>query len=224
MSFDRQLKNFAPKDVVVSWQTSEDGLVDRFVLRDDLTWSDGKPFTAHDVEFSFKLIMSDHAAAGDSRRFAAAAPIKIKAIKAYDDHTVVIFHKEALATNITNINFPILPKHIYEKSIAEDPSLKRSAYHTEQEAKPVTAGPYEYVSRKRGEEFVVRRRESYYMHDGKQVRDKPYFAEVRVKTIEDLNTALLALEVGRHRADGTSRRAVGRAKRTATTSTRRTPR
>ena len=30
------------------------------VLRDDLTWSDGKPFTAHDVEFTFKLIMSDH--------------------------------------------------------------------------------------------------------------------------------------------------------------------
>lgn len=195
MSFDRQLKNFAPKDVVVSWQTSEDGLIDRFVIRDDLTWSDGKPFTAQDVEFTFKLIMTDHPllvipAIRDS------GTDKIKAIKAYDDYTVVIFHKEALATNITNINFPILPKHIYENSVKEDPSLKRSAYHTEQEAKPVTAGPYEYVSRKRGEEFVVRRRESYYMHDGKQVRDKPNFAEVRVKTIEDLNTALLALKSG----------------------------
>ncbi len=28
------------------------------------------------------------------------------------------------------------------------------------------------------------------MHDGKQVRDKPNFTEVRVKTIEDMNTAL----------------------------------
>ena len=195
MSFDRQLKNFAPKDVVVSWQTSEDGLIDRFVLRDDITWSDGKPFTAQDVEFTFQLIMSDHPllvipAIRDS------GTDKIKAIKAYDDHTVVIFHKEALATNITNINFPILPKHIYENSVKEDPSLKRSAYHTQQEAKPVTAGPYEYVSRKRGEEFVVRRREGYYMHNSKQVRDKPNFAEVRVKTIEDLNTALLALKSG----------------------------
>lgn len=195
MSFDRQLKNFAPKDVVVSWQTSEDGVIDRFVLRDDLTWSDGKPFTAYDVEFTFKLIMSDHAllvipAIRDS------GTDKIKAIKAYDERTLVVFHKEALATNVTNINFPILPKHIYEKSVSEDPSLKRSPYHTEQEAKPVTAGPFEYVSRKRGEEFVVRRREGYYMHDGKQVRDKPNFAEVRVKTIEDMNTALLALKSG----------------------------
>lgn len=195
MGFDRQLKNFAPKDVVVSWQTSDDGMVDRFVLRDDLTWSDGKPFTAYDIEFTFKLIMSDHALLVIPA-IRGSGTDQIKAIKAYDEHTLAVFHKEPLATNVTNINFPILPKHIYEKSVSEDPSLKRSAYHTEQEAKPVTAGPYEYVSRKRGEEFVVRRRESFYMHDGKQVRDKPNFAEVRVKTIEDLNTALLALKSG----------------------------
>jgi peptide/nickel transport system substrate-binding protein len=42
----------------------------------------------------------------------------------------------------------------------------------------------------------VRRRDSYYMHNGKQVRPKPYFREVRVKAIEDLNTALLALKAG----------------------------
>jgi peptide/nickel transport system substrate-binding protein len=34
------------------------------------------------------------------------------------------------------------------------------------------------------------------MHNGKQVRDKPYFKEVRVKAIEDFNTALLALKAG----------------------------
>ena len=59
MSFDRDFKYFAPKELVESWQTTDDRMVDRFVLRDDLTWSDGKPFTAHDVEFTFKLIMSD---------------------------------------------------------------------------------------------------------------------------------------------------------------------
>ena len=33
-------------------------MMNKIVLRDDLTWSDGKPITAHDVEFSFKVIMS----------------------------------------------------------------------------------------------------------------------------------------------------------------------
>jgi peptide/nickel transport system substrate-binding protein len=194
IGFDRELTYYAPTDIVASWQSSEDGLMDRFVLRDDITWSDGKPFTAHDVEFTFQLIMSDHPQLVIPA--IRTGTDQLRWVKAYDDHTLVVFHKEPLATNLPNMIYPILPKHIYEKSVYEDPSLKRSAYHTQQEARPVTGGPYEYVSRKRGEEFVVRRRESYYMHDGKQVRPKPYFAEVRVKTIEDLNTALLAFKAG----------------------------
>ena len=55
------------------------------------------------------------------------------------------------------------------------------------------------MRRVRNQEFVVRRRENYYMHDGKQVRPKPYFREVRVKAIEDFNTALLALKAGPNR-------------------------
>ena len=58
--FDRELKFFASKDSVVSWQVSGDGLMDKVVLRGDLTWSDGKPITAYDVEFTYRLIMSDH--------------------------------------------------------------------------------------------------------------------------------------------------------------------
>src|SRR5262249_44689276 len=38
---------------------------------------------------------------------------------------------------------------------------------------------------------------SYYMHNGKQVREKPYFKEVRFHIIEDGNTRLLALKSGR---------------------------
>src|SRR5690606_21038664 len=58
IGFDRHFEYFAPKDTVVSWQRSKDNLIDKIVLRDDLTWSDGKPITAHDIEFSFNVIMS----------------------------------------------------------------------------------------------------------------------------------------------------------------------
>lgn len=192
LTFDQEMNDFAPKDVVVSWQTSKDHLMDKFVMRDDLTWSDGKPITAHDVMFSFQVIMTE------------AVPIlavrtgtdQIKWVQAYDDHTVVIFHKEALATNRANMNFPLIPKHIYEKSIAEDPTMARSEYHTRLEDHPIVGGAYELASRVRNQEFVVRRRESYYIHNGQQVRAKPYFNQVRIKVIEDFNTALLALKAG----------------------------
>ena len=42
--------------------------------------------------------------------------------------------------------------------------------------------------------MVLRRRESYYMHEGKQVRDKPYLEEIRFRVIEDNNVALFALK------------------------------
>ncbi|HEX3600415.1 MAG TPA: ABC transporter substrate-binding protein [Lacipirellulaceae bacterium] len=191
-TFDQDFRFFAPSDMIVSWQTSADHKMDKLVLRDDLTWSDGKPFTAKDIEFSFQVIMT------------GAVPIlavrtgtdQIKWVEAYDDHTVVVFHKEAYATNTENLNFPVIPKHVYEKSLPDDPTMARSDYHTRLEDHPVVSGAYELVSRTRNQEFVLRRRESYYMHNGKQVRPKPYFREVRVKVIEDLNTALLALKAG----------------------------
>jgi len=190
---DRNLHYFAPKDTIVSWKTSKNHTMDKIVLRDDITWSDGQPITAQDVEFSFKVIMS------------SAVPIlalrqgidQIRWVQAYDDHTVVIFHKEAFATNDVNLaSLAVIPEHIYKDSIAEDPTFARSDYHTRLEQHPVVGGPYELVSRVRGQEFVVRRRESYYMDNGKQVRPKPFFKEIRVKVIEDLNTALLALKAG----------------------------
>lgn len=195
INFDKQLRYFAPSELVESWQTSEDHMIDRFKLRTDLTWSDGKPFTAHDVEFTFRLIMTDHPLLVIPA-IRESGVNQIKYMKAYDDNTLVVFHNEPAATNWGNMNFPIMPKHIYEVSAPEDPSLKRSARHTELEDHPVYLGPYEFVSRKRAEEFVVRRREGYFMHEGKEVRPKPYFAEIRVKTIEDMNTAMLAFKAG----------------------------
>jgi peptide/nickel transport system substrate-binding protein len=194
VSYNRRFDYFADKNVVASWQRSKDNMVERITLRDDLTWSDGKPVTAHDVEFSFKVIMTDH----DLLVIPAirTGPDQLKYVKAYDDHTVVFWHKEPLATRTMNLVWPIIPKHIYEKSLAEDPSMKRSEVHRALEDKPVVGGPYELTRRVRNQEFVVKRREGWSMHDGKQVREKPYFDEIRVKIIEDLNTAILALKAG----------------------------
>jgi peptide/nickel transport system substrate-binding protein len=191
-SFDQNMDFFCPSESVVSWQSSKDHLMDKVVIRDDLTWSDGKPITAYDVAFSFKVIMTSSVPILAVR----TGTDQLKWVEAYDDRTIVFFHKEPLATNTWNMLFPIIPKHIYENSIAEDPTLARSDHHTRLEDHPVVGGPYELVSRVRNQEFVVRRRESFYMHNGKQVRAKPYFNEVRVKVIEDLNTALLALKAG----------------------------
>jgi peptide/nickel transport system substrate-binding protein len=189
---DWNLEKFADKDYVASWQMSKDGMVDKVVLRDDMIWSDGRPVTAHDVEFTFRVIMTSSVPIPALRTDVE----KVKCVKAYDDHTVVFFHKEPLATNVVSMTFPLLPKHVYENSLAEDPTIARSEHHTQMERSPVVAGAYELTRRVPGQEFVLKRRESFYMHNGKQVRPKPAFAEVRFKVIDDQNTALLALKSG----------------------------
>lgn len=192
IAFDWNLDFFASADSVVSWQTSKDGLYDKLVLRDDLTWSDGEPITAHDIVFSFQLIMTKEVPIPAQR----SGTDKIKWIEAYDDHTLVYFHKEALATNTQNLSFGIVPKHKYEHTVAADPTLTRSDEHVELEDAPVVGGAYEIKSRRRGDEIVLQRRESYYMHKGKQVRDKPYFKTVRFKIYTSPTSALFALKTG----------------------------
>lgn len=190
--FDWTLDPFADALFVKSWESSEDGLCERIVLRDDLTWSDSKPFTAHDIVYSFRIIMCPEVPVPAVR----SGTDEIRWIEAYDDQTLVIFHKKSLATNIWNCNFPIIPKHIYEKTWPKDISLVKSQAHRDLEQRPVVAGPYEIERRIPRQEIVLKRRPGFYEHNGKQVRSKPYFAEVRFKIMEDPNTTMFALKRG----------------------------
>ena len=190
--FDWNMIPFASKDAVASWQTIHDHMMDKVVLRDDLVWSDGQPITAYDVEYSFQLIMSSSVPIPAMR----SGPDELKWVKAYADHTLVYFHKRKLSTNVWNLNFAIVPKHIYEKTAVEDSTLRTSDAHRQLERQPVTGGPYAVSSWSRGQEIVLKSREDYYMYKGQQVRDKPYFSQMRFRIIEDGNTRLLALKSG----------------------------
>jgi peptide/nickel transport system substrate-binding protein len=190
--FDWEMKPLAAAEFVQSWQTSSDRMMDKIVLREDMTWSDGRPITARDVVFSYQVIMDPRVPIPAVR----SGTEELKGVHAYDEKTLVYFHKTPKATNVWNINFPIIPKHVFEKSYPADPTLAKSAEHVAMENNPVCGGPYTIAYRQRGSEIVLERRESYYMHQGKQVRDKPYFKVIRFRVIEDSNTALLAVKSG----------------------------
>ena len=190
--FDWNFNNFAAKESVVSWHTSRDRMFDKVIMRNDLTWSDGVPITAHDVVFSFKVIMSSRVPVPAQR----SGTDQLRWVEAYDDHTLVFFHKKPLAINSWNLNFSVIPRHIYQKSIYGDPTLQNSDYHVSYEKNPVSGGPYVISRRIVGREIVLRRREGWHTHDRKQVRSIPYFKEVIFRVIPESSVALLALEAG----------------------------
>jgi peptide/nickel transport system substrate-binding protein len=196
-TFDWNLIPFADAAAVEKWQTSKDHMCDKIIMRRDLTWSDGKPITAQDVAFSFRAIMNLKIPVPAMRSTCE----HLADVVAYDDYTVVVFHKQPLATSDWNLQWSIIPKHVYEPLYAKLDTmswdnLQRLPEFQESENRPVTGGQYDLVSRTRGDEIVCKRRESWYMHDGKQVRDKPFFEEVRFRIITDPNTARLALMSG----------------------------
>ena len=58
-----------------SWKHSADGLTWTFYLRRDVTWHDGAPFTAADVEFTFnRVIYNDDVASNDRAAFTFRFP------------------------------------------------------------------------------------------------------------------------------------------------------
>ena len=62
--FDRLVEQWPERTIVPSlaerWEISDDGLRYVFHLREGLHWSDGRPLTAHDVEFGIKRVLDPH--------------------------------------------------------------------------------------------------------------------------------------------------------------------
>ncbi len=191
-TFDHEMQPFADADVVKRWRRAEKDLVDLVELRDDITWDDGTPFTAYDIEFSYHVIMDPKVAPPAAR----SGVENMRWVKAYDAHTVAYFHKDALVTNVWNLNFSIIPKHLYKKSLTDDPTMKKSEWHAYWNHDPLALGPYRLKEWVTSEHVTFERREEWYQKGDKQVRKRPYLKYIKFHLIEDTNVALLAMKKG----------------------------
>ena len=111
-----------------SWERSDDGLTWTFNLRRDVTWHDGEPFTARDVDFTFNRIIYNHDIAASSRaafhfRYLDEAsgqweesPMTVTAV---DDYTVQCALPVPFATFLRSMGTAIYPSHILEKHVED---------------------------------------------------------------------------------------------------------
>ncbi|RLF07662.1 MAG: hypothetical protein DRJ69_06930 [Thermoprotei archaeon] len=134
-------------------------------IRKGVKWSDGKPFTAHDVAFTYNMLRKY----GAKLAYGAWANATIKNAVALDDYTVYIEftypnprHHYQLLYNIWAI--PIVPKHIWEKV---DPTTFKNY-------PPVVTGPYELVSAS-PETFIWKRRDDYWAKEVLGVFPEPEY-------------------------------------------------
>ncbi|CAN5229250.1 ABC transporter substrate-binding protein [soil metagenome] len=120
-----------------SWDQSDDGLTWTFQIRDDATWHDGEPVTAHDVEYTYNRIIEE-----EQGSFIDYISL-IDTIEVPDDQTVVITTKEPTLQLLTALVF-ILPEHIWKDISTEEAG-------TFENNPPVGSGPFKVVEWEKGQ-------------------------------------------------------------------------
>jgi peptide/nickel transport system substrate-binding protein len=103
--------------LATAWSLSEDGLTATYQLRRDAKWSDGAPFTADDVVFTFNVIR-DPAVKAEAHR---GSYVDVEKLEKVDDYTVKATFKRRYWKGIYVLgsSMLIIPRHWYQKRVAE---------------------------------------------------------------------------------------------------------
>lgn len=109
-------RNDQDNGLALDWSISDDGLTYTFNLRDDVTWNDGTPVTAHDYKFTFDALASEATSSPRTDVLQSVA-----SVEAVDDTTLVITLSIASCRAIEELDdFGILPKHHIEPLLGGD--------------------------------------------------------------------------------------------------------
>lgn len=151
-----------------------------FVLRDDFTWTDGKPVVADDVKFSAEMIMKYKL--GN----VAAKLTWVESIEAPDATTVKFKLSQPYAPFAEGVGFwmSIVPKHVFESAgdLSKFPN----------DSNWVGAGPFVLDSITKGQRYVMKRNPNYPLAPG----GKAAVSQVEYRVYPDVNTMMLALRNG----------------------------
>ena len=142
--------------------------------REGVQWSDGKPFSAADVAFTFDLIQRTPAI--------NATGVKLTKVEATDAKTVVLTFPEVSYAREAEIigNVPIIPEHIWSGIADPAKSINQN---------PVGTGPYKLKSFS-AQSYLMERNASYWQ------QGKPKINEVRYISLATADAASAALTGG----------------------------
>jgi len=176
LTYDQKL-NPLPS-LAKSWTVSPDGLTYTFKLFENVTWHDGKPFTAKDVVFSTNVFLKE------VHPRARAVFARCESITAPDDFTVEFKLKEPFPAFIQSFEVssaPMVPAHLYEGTdFRANPA----------NATPIGTGPFKLKEWVKGSHIQLVRNENYYK------AGLPYLDGITFRVIPDAASRSLALESG----------------------------
>ncbi len=164
---------------VANGGVAADGKSVTYKLKKDVKWSDGKPFTADDVVFTWEFVTDKETGAVSLGIYQG-----IDKVEKIDDTTVKISFKEVTPgwyTVFSATNGMILPKHVFSEfkgAKAKDapPNLK-----------PVGTGAYKVQTFAPGDSVL------YVINENYREANKPFFDQIQMKGGGDATSAARAV-------------------------------
>lgn len=156
-----------------------DGKSVTWKLKADVKWSDGEPFTADDVKFTYDYIADPATGATSGSSYS-----NVESVEVIDPTTVKINFKEVTpvwARPFVGVNGQIIPQHIFQDYIGAKSSEAPA------NLKPVGTGAYQVVEFKPGDIIIFEPNPNY------RETDKPYFSRVELKGGGDATSAARAV-------------------------------
>ena len=154
-------------------------------LKRGVTWHDGKPFTADDVQFNWEYVADPATAAVTSGAYHEVAKVET-----LDTHTVKVVFKKPQpfwADAFCGNRGMIVPKHVF------DPYRGAKSREAPANLKPVGTGPYRFVDFKPGD--VVRGE----LNPAYHVANRPFFDTIEMKGGGDaVSAARAVLQTGEY--------------------------
>ncbi|WTT42990.1 ABC transporter substrate-binding protein [Streptomyces zaomyceticus] len=164
--------------LATAWTPSADKLTWTYTIRENSTWSDGKPATAEDAAWTFNKMMTDPNAATANGSFTA----NFAQVTAPDAKTLVIRLKKPQAT-MTALDVPIVPKHVWEK-VGDF-----SKFNNDKQFPIVGNGPFVITDFKVDQYIKLKPNKTFW-------RGAPKFDELVFKYYKDGDAAVAALQKG----------------------------
>ena len=185
-----------------SWDRSDDGLTWTFHLRRDVTWHDGEPLTAHDVDFTFNRIIFNHDIPASSRSTFEFLYLDENGdwqeghmeVEAIDDHTVEFSLPVPFAPFLRSVGTAIYPRHILEPHVDAGTFVDTWDIDTDP-AEIIGTGPFTISSYEPGQRVVLARNPDYWLTDGQGNR-LPYLDRIVHNIVEDLDAELAGFMAG----------------------------
>jgi peptide/nickel transport system substrate-binding protein len=158
---------------------SEDFLSVTYRLRDGITWSDGEPFTAEDVVFTWEVYSNPESTVAG--RVVGPSYSLIDSVTMIDPLTVEV-KMNSINPGYLDLWQAVLPAHKFESSAVtiEHPQARI----------PLGTGPFIIEEWRTGDRIRFVRNSNY------REAGKPYLDEIVVKVIPDKNVAITSLVEG----------------------------